>query len=258
MGAALWEEFYSLSQPGLRELIAEYRDSRPAAAGGDGFEVFLDQGGGRNRLLYAKGSCTQAEFETRVTLHIAPVEPADLPPHSRGSGFENRDFQLPDYGVRTTGGECLAIVPLPDYPIAAIRTGQGGWWETDLRPQANPDRLLAAYRALAGLEPAARGVFDLYRQDNRLLYLKETCAAADTAAGFFLHIIPEDVADLPAERRDAGFANRDFAFDQGGGPFDGKCLAIVALPDYPIAAIRTGQYVPGQGQLWAVELAEER
>ena len=257
VGAALWEEMYGLSEPGLRELIAEYRDSRPAA-GAEGFDVFLDQGGGRNRLLYAKGECTQGEFETRVTLHIAPVELADLPARSRESDFENRDFQLPDYGVRTTGVECLAIVPLPDYPIAAIRTGQGRWWETDLRPQANPDRLRAAYRDLAGLEPAAWGVFDLYWQGNRLFYLKETCAAGDTAAGFFLHIIPADSGDLPAERRAAGFANRDFAFDQRGGPFDGKCLAMVALPDYPIAAIRTGQYVPGQGQLWAVELMGER
>ena len=258
VGLPLWEELYSLSQPGLRELIAEYRGNRPAAAGTNAFAVFLDRADGRNRLLYAKGDCTQAEFETRVTLHIAPENQGDLPPHSRGSGFENRDFQLPDYGVRTTGGECLAIVPLPDYPIAAIRTGQGGWWEMNFRPQANPDRLRAAYRALAGREPAARGVFDLYRQGNRLLYFRETCAAGDTAAGFFLHIIPADVADLPAERRDAGFANRDFAFDQRGGHFDGKCLAIVSLPDYPIAAIRTGQYVPGQGQLWAVELMGER
>ena len=254
-GPPLWEEFYSLSQPGLRELIAEYRGNRPAAAGAEGFEVFLDQGDGRNRLLYAKGDCTQAEFETRVTLHIAPVKPADLPAYSRGSDFENRDFQPPDYGVRTTGGECLAIVPLPDYPIASIRTGQGGLWEVNFRPQANPDRLRAAYQDLAGQTPDVAAVFDLYRQGNRLLYFKESCAAADTAAGFFLHIIPQDSADLPEERQAAGFANRDFAFDQRGGSFDGKCLALVALPDYPIAAIRTGQYVPGQGQLWAVELA---
>ena len=62
------------------------------------------------------------------------------------------------------------------------------------------------------------------------------------------------MADLPAERRPAGFANQDFAFDRWGGFFDGKCLAVVPLPEYPIATIRTGQNIPGQGEVWAAEL----
>ena len=108
--------------------------------------------------------------------------------------------------------------------------------------------------------PAARDYFDLYWRDNRLLYLRENCAAADTAAGFFLHIVPEDIADLPAERWAAGFAHGGFAFVRQGGHFDGKCLAAVPLPDYPggIKEMRTGQFVPGQGDLWSVELTEER
>ena len=83
------------------------------------------------------------------------------------------------------------------------------------------------------------------------------CAAADTAADFFLHIVPVDVADLPAERRDAGFAHGGFAFVRQGGHFDGKCLAAVTLPDYPggIKEMRTGQFVPGQGDLWSVVIA---
>ena len=84
--------------------------------------------------------------------------------------------------------------------------------------------------------------------------MRETCAAADTAADFFLHIIPEDVADLPPERQAAGFANRDFAFAHRGAPFDGHCLAAVPLPDYPIKEIRTGQYLPGQGEVWSAGL----
>ena len=252
-GLPLWEELYSLSEPGLRELIADYRRQQPAPADPDAFEVFIDRDAGRHRLLYAKSNCTPAEYETPITLHITPVNLADLPDYNRGGNFDNRDFPIDYYGGRP-GGECIAVVPLPDYPIASLRTGQTGIWEVNLYPPADLAYLRAIYRDIAGREPDARAAFDLYRQDDRLIYLRETCADADTAAGFFLHIIPQDVADLPAERRAAGFANQDFAFARWGGIFDGRCLAAVPLPDYPIAAIRTGQYVPGQGELWVVEL----
>ena len=249
----LWEEFYTLSGPGLGEVIAEYRRNRPPPANPDAFAVFLDRdAAGRYRLLYAKGGCRQSEYETRVTLHIAPVDDADLPPHRRGHSFDNRDFLLDVYGGRP-GGECLAAVPLPDYPIAYLRTGQAGRWEVNLYPPAEPGRLRETYAALSDIQPNTRAAFDLYLRDNRLVYVRESCAATDTAANFFLHIIPQDGADLPAGRQAAGFANLDFAFERWGGHFDGKCLAAVALPDYPIAALRTGQ-----GELWAAELAGGR
>ena len=255
-GLPLWAELYSLSRPGLEELIADYRRQEPPAAA-NAFAVFLDQAAGRNRLLYAKNDCAQAEYETRITLHIYPVDLADLPAGQRAGGFDNRDF-LPDvYGGRPAG-KCMAVVPLPDYPIAAIHTGQADHWQRNLYPPADPDTLRAPYAALSNRQPTARDAFDLYLQDSRLVYLRETCAAIDTAAGFFLHIIPADVAHLPAERQPAGFANLDFVFERWGGHFDGKCLAAVPLPDYPIKTIRTGQQRPGQGELWAAELAGGR
>ena len=253
VGAPVWAELYSLSRPGLGELIEQGRRNRPQPARAEAFEVFSDRDAGRNRLLYAKTDCTQAEYETRVTLHITPANPADLPAYRRASGFDNRDFPLDWFGGRP-GGECVAIVPLPDYPIAAIRTGQANRWEVNLYPLTAPATLRATYAALSDSQPAARAAFDLYLRDNQLIYRRETCAAADTAANFFLHIIPEDVADLPEERQAAGFANRDFTFDRWGGSFDGKCLATVPLPDYPIASIRTGQHLSGQGEVWAAEL----
>ena len=253
----LWEELYPLAGPGLGERIDQLRQGQPPA-NPDAFAVFLDRDtAGRSRLLYAKEDCTQSDFATRVTLHIAPADLADLPPHRRGHTFENRNFHLDYYGGRP-GGECIAAVPLPDYPIAEIRTGQGNRWQVNLYPPDDPVPLRAAYAALSSIQPAVRAAFNLYLQDNQLTYLRESCAAADTAAGFFLHITPVDVADLPAERQAAGFANRDFVFDRWGGHFDGKCLAAVPLPGYPIKAIRTGQHIPGQGELWAVELRGER
>ena len=254
----LWAVLYSRAQPGLRERIAAARRASPRPAPPDSFAVFLEpDAAGQNRLLYAKADCSPAEYETPITLHIYPESLADLPFYLWMGGFENRDFLLPDYGGRP-GGECLAAFLLPDYPIREIRTGQSGRWSEVIYFPANPDQLRADYTALAAAEPAARDYFNLYLQDNRLLYFRETCAADDTTARFFLHIVPENPTDLPAERQAAGFANRDFAFNRWGGSFDGKCLATVPLPEYPIASIRTGQHIPGQGEVWAAELAVER
>ena len=255
-GRPLWSALYSLSRTGLGELIAEHRRKQPAAGPKD-FEVFRDRAAGRNRMLYAKRDCTDAEYETRVTLHIYPVNLADLPARHRGSNFDNRDFTIDDYGGRP-GGECVAVVPLPDYPIQAIRTGQDNRWEVNLYPPPEPDYLRAAYAALSDILPNVRADFDLYWREGRLVYLRETCQAADTAANFFLHIIPVDAAVLPADRQAAGFANLDFPLARWGGPFDGKCIATVPLPGYPIKAIRTGQHIPGQGELWAAELVGGR
>ena len=251
-----WEELISLSHPGLREriAIAQRQSGRPAPP--EGFAVFLEPGSdGRQRLLYAKPVCSEREYRTPITLHIYPAATADLPPYSeiQGAGYAIQDFYLPHYGGRP-GGNCLAVVTLPEYPIAAIYTGQAGRWSSYLYPPDDPAPLRAAYAALSDTPPAARAAFDLHIQDKQLVYLRESCAAADTAANFFLHIIPQDIADLPADRQAAGFANLDFTFDRWGGHFDGKCLAAVPLPEYPLKEIRTGQYITGQGDLWAVEL----
>ncbi len=135
-GTTLGAELHSLSQPGLRELIAQGRRQRQPPAGSEDFAVFLDREAGRNRLLYAKAACTQDEYETPVFLHIHPARPEDLPPAAPSVNFENRDFPLNTYGGRP-GGECVAIVPLPDYPIKTIRTGQyipgqGELWSVNL------------------------------------------------------------------------------------------------------------------------------
>ena len=91
-----------------------------------------------------------------------------------------------------------------------------------------------------------RSHFDVHVYEDALAYFKQPCAAEDVTAGFFLHVVPTDSAGLPAE-------NRDFSFPERGYVLDGRCLAVVALPDYPIARIRTGQYVTGEGGTWEVE-----
>ena len=251
-----WDELHSLSQPRLRATLAARRQDSPPPANPNAFALFLEPtAGGGPRLLYAKEHCTQSEYETPVFLHIYPVNAADLPPPEREQGFANQDFLLPDYGGRIDG-ECIALVPLPDYPIAALRTGQLNRWATRRYPAAAQQP--HDYQALTGQEPAARAAFNLYWRDNLLLYYRAACAPADTAANFFLHITPQNAADLPRAQRPAGFANQDFPFNHWGDNLNGRCLAIVPLPDYPIKTLRTGQQIPGQGPLWAAELTAPR
>ena len=221
------------------------------------FQVSLSNDG--KELRYVRENCAPADTDPWFFLHLIPRDLADLPPRSRGQGLENRDFVFWEAGGRFEGQRCVAQIRLQDYPIAALRTGQhipgqAPLWSVELIIPADPEQLLADYAALATMQPAARGYFDLYIQDNQLIYLRESCAAADTAAPFFLHIFPEDVTDLPADRRAGGLAHAGFDFARQGGRFDGKCLASVALPDYPIKEMRTGQHIPGQGNLWSVRL----
>ena len=110
-----------------------------------------------------------------------------------------------------------------------------------------------SYQSWVSGAPIVRANFDVYHHDNALFYVKEPCAAADTAAAFLLHITPVNAADLPAHRQQYGFDNLDFHFDRRGFRFSNRCAATVKLPDYAIASIRTGQYVPGEGPLWEAE-----
>ena len=216
--------------------------------------------GGRQTAALCPGGLRAGGTRSRCSFSISSRRRwPTLPPARQEYGFAKRDFSFAEVGGRFERWQCTAQIRLPDYPIKEMQTGQyapgqGDLWSVKLIAAPDYDQLRADYAALSNVEPVARDYFDLYVQDYRLIYLRENCAAEDTAAYFFLHIIPEDIADLPEHRRDAGFAYGGFAFVRRGGIFDGKCLASVPLPDYPIKEMRTGQYVPGQGDLWSVEL----
>ena len=104
------------------------------------------------------------------------------------------------------------------------------------------DRFREKYRALTQGAPAARARYDVYFDAARgaLTYARAPCAAADSRARFFLHVVPVDADDLPGDHVRHGFDNRDFNLPEQA-MFDGKCLAAVRLPEYAVDHVRTGQ-----------------
>ena len=221
------------------------------------YDVHLANG----ELVYIQEQCDPLETEQPFRVSVFPERADDLPEQWRGRGHERFWFAFHQRGALLEDGACVALFPLPDYPVAGIRTAQyaeGGddLWEAAF--SANPERYEAAYRAVAGGEPLARGAFDLHLLDGDLVYVKEPCEQVDTEARFFLHVVPQSKGDLPEARRESGFDNLDFRFFLNGARFDAQCAARVALPPYPIASIRTGQYVSGAGEIWRTEFSVGR
>ena len=104
---------------------------------------------------------------------------------------------------------------------------------------------------------AVRSAFDVYLDENRLVYVKEECSDEDVDAPFFLHLRAVDVAELPLDRQPHGYDNLDFLFETFGLRVGGRCAAARLLPDYGIASIHTGQYVPGTMRLWSERISLE-
>ena len=157
------------------------------------------------------------------------------------------DEPFPKAWTQTKTGLCVDALVLP----------------RDASPPVRADAMTAGdYLAdLVDREPVIRSTFDMYLSDNTLTYVKEPCAPADTEAWFFLALYPVDVNDLPDHRKQHGFDNLDFHFDQRGVILDGRCMAAAALPEYDIARVSTGQYVPvpgGYNHLWEGEIRLEQ
>ena len=128
----------------LAEAAARLAGGGPPAIHGDstragGFDVYLAE----DALVYVKAACEQADVDTPFFLHLAPTGD-DFDEGRESVGFNNLDFMLEHhgdwFGEDRDGGPCLAEVPLPNYGIAEIRTGQYSVedsrrvWEGEIRP----------------------------------------------------------------------------------------------------------------------------
>ena len=120
----LWEVSLPVGDPSFPRGAAswEQRFAAIAAQPPAARSVFEVRAEGRT-LTYTREQCAEADTEARFFLHVTPEDPSDLPAERRASGFDNLDFAFGDRGLRY-GGRCLASVPLPEYAIARVRTGQ--------------------------------------------------------------------------------------------------------------------------------------
>ena len=221
------------------------------------FDIYLRE----NTLTYLKSPCSAADVQAEFFLQVIPEDLEDLPADRRQYGFDNMHFHYGNTAALNFGGRCIAEQTLPDYPIARIRTGQFAPEGDQIWMAAFPvgavegePSLLTDYESVASGEPAARSVFDIHIGENTVAYLKSPCSAADVQAEFFLHVVPEDLEDLPADRRQYGFGGAHFRYGEYAAlNFGGRCIMEQTLPDYPIARIRTGQFTPEGDQIWMAE-----
>lgn len=116
-GPLLWRAAFYLDTQGLRRAYRQARAGAPAAR--ERFNVYLTA----RRLVYVRESCAQADVESRMFLHFLPADAAALPPARRDIGFDNADFQFAERGA-AIDGRCVATVPLPEYRVARVRTGE--------------------------------------------------------------------------------------------------------------------------------------
>ncbi len=214
------------------------------------FDVYL----AASTITFAKAPCAAADTASRFFVHAVPVNPRALPERP----FGNLDFSFDARGVRLDDA-CLASIPRPAYPVRQLTVGQWlpaedrRFWQVDIPVPLAPrgvNAYRAAYRALASATPAHRAAFDVHLAANAVALAKKPCTAADTQPRFLLHVLPARIRDLPPTRRRAGFDNRDFEFAWQGAHFDGACLALIPLPDYPVDRLRVGQFRPGEAPLW--------
>ena len=246
------------SEAAFRENLAAARASTPLANGG-GFGIYRDG----DTLIYAKENCGEEDALGTFQLSIIPSDRADLPGRLRKAGlaYETSRFDFWSYGA-TLGGDCVIVRELPDYPIHALETErwidatEGATWRATIQLGESLTEYAAALSAPPGERKASGGGFDMYADGDTLVYIKKSCDDDDARGRFFLSAFPVDQDDLPQSARDAGSDHEPLNFDfrRHGAALDGKCVIIRYLPDYPISHLQTGQWIPGEGELWSAKI----
>ncbi len=247
---------------------ADYREAlstRPVAVGP--FNVHWH----RNAITYLREDCDPAQgdvfnadprLEGRFILHVVGDDKnAPEAGEAYWRHWHNEDFQFHHRGVVLRTGDsriCMARVGLQQYEVDAIHTGQ--WdaqgnllWRREIG-RADSAFLRRALDRVRDAAPTAVGGFDVHLREGALVYVKEECAAADRARPFFLHVVPFDLAAMPASMARRGFVNRDFSFATHGAVLDGVCVARARLPPFRLRSIGTGQFEADEGEIWRVDI----
>ena len=132
-----------------------------------------------------------------------------------------------------------------------------------LYDSAGMDDLMELYRTtyqrVVSGEPVARSHFDVYLGGGTLIHVREPCVREDVPHRVFMEVTPEDPKDLPGGglpgwRRRYSLDKFSIAFRRIGVLFEGKCMAILPFPDYPVSGIRTGQKGGAGRVLWEARI----
>lgn len=182
------------------------------------------------------------------------------------------DERWQDYRARALGAGTLLLRLGPGSAVSAEDDGPGAFSGAVVEPATRfiggavfrvaMDGAPDPYRSAADLvtsgtagRPVAHGEFDIFLGGTTLLYFREPCDLEDTEPRFFLHAYPADPAGPTPSRESYGFEKLDFSFSSCGERVDGRCVAVVALPEVPLPRVRTGQYRPGGPPLWEAEFS---
>ena len=238
-----------------RRAIAQVRATPPVVARG-GWRVHVSV---RERIaVFVKASCAEAEPASRLFAQPFPPNTGVL-----GRSYIHEYGELPVHrqAVWWTGGDCATAIALPLQPVPWLlvgeyRHGRGGptRWQAAVRLDA-PERVAATtaryrreFHRIAAGTPAVRGRWNIHVDGAELAFLKAPCRSADTGE-FFIRAWP---AHPELARGPDGFILWE-AFGQPLRFFDDKCLVKMRLPQWPVAAVRTGQEWPRDGQGWQVQ-----
>ena len=235
---------------------ARYRERYQSAAAGEPvirseLDVYLQ---GRT-LSWVQESCRPETMSWAVELALYPAEPSRLPPHRRRHGSLAHEWRP----WLRFDGRCFGQAVLQEFDLTRLRlsidrydpaTGaKTGTWAGHYYPGLPEIQDAVRRRRESAPPPAAGPQWEVFQEGAQIIYAKAGCEPGHREAWFFLHLTPENPGDLPGDRREYGYDNLDFRFEWRGLEAGGECLAVVPLPDYPIAAIATGQYT-GAGRLW--------
>ena len=221
------------------------------------YDVYVDY----RTLVYVKDPCPQGEEGTQFFVQVIPLDESIIP---KDLIHINLDFYFTPAHALRIGNTCYAIRQLPDsYAIGHFKTGQlnaarsGHAWIGSFFSKPYRIRLITEAGA-----PIIRSVYDVYLHPEltrtgatqtgtrRLLFSKAGCGQGDDGVRFYVHVFPINLDDLSDERKSDGHDTLEFGLDEYGGSSGGVCFAALDLPDYDIFAIRTGQYLAGDGALW--------
>ena len=219
-----------------------------------GFDVYMNA----DELTFYKDPCVPADARGRFGVNVYPVHPEVLDEDARVDGHEGTSFEFGEFGS-IFEGRCMASFPLPDYAITGVETSQwvpgerSLWFSAAGAPldEAAREHYRQEYRtARASRILAATNYFDVYVSGDALYYVKDDCDDGDTRPRFLLSVFPSDPADIPPERAGRGSESLNFSFPLFGAEVDGACVARRPIPSYPISEIETGQWLPGNADLW--------